>query len=101
MDILSQLVGILSEYGIAILLLSITVYYFYKRTDKLEEELKGEREQCDAKLDTLRDEIRKSDKENIEILTKVTDVIENFNDGNNETIKYLKSIRTLIKNKTD
>jgi CHASE3 domain sensor protein len=101
MEILSQLIGIISEYGIVILLLSIIVYFFYKKTEKLESELKDERTSCDFKLETLRTELRKSDRENIEILNKVTDVMEELNEGNTETLRYLKSIRTLIKNKLE
>ena len=89
------------DYGVTMLLLSVIVYYFHKRTEKLEKDLTEERESCQKKLDTLNDELRKSDRENIEIINKVTDVIEDLNHNNDEITRYLKSIRYLIKNKTD
>lgn len=101
MEILLDLIQRFGEYGITMLLLAIIVYYFHKKTDKLESELKEERISCDNKLETLNDELRKSDRENIEILNRVTDVIENLNDNNEEITRYLKSIRSMLKNKSN
>jgi hypothetical protein len=101
MDILIELINRFGDYGITMLLLAIIVYYFHKRTDKLETELKDERSSCDIKLESLNSELRKADKENIDILNKVTDVIENLNDNNENINRYLKSIRMMLKNKSN
>lgn len=90
-----------AEYGVTMLLLALIVYYFYKKIDKLENQLIDERNISNSKIDDLNKQLRESDKDNIEILNKVTDVIETLNDNNTESIKYLKSIRFMLKNNTD
>ena len=86
-----------AEYGVTMLLLTLIVFYFYKKIDKLENQLIDERNISNGKIDDLNKQLRESDKENIEILNKVADVIETLNDNNTETIKYLKSIRFMLK----
>ena len=102
-EILSSLV----KLSPVIALLVLGIYYFYKKEKELNKELNKERETCHAEISALNKEIRESERENLLIISKLSDVIDKLYDDNkdqHEQIKQqikdeMRDIRELIKDK--
>lgn len=87
--------------------MTLAIYYLYKKEKELKQELTQERESCHLEISDLNREMRESERENLVIISKLSDVIDKLYDDNkdqHEVIKQqikdeMRDIKELIKEK--
>lgn len=97
----------LAKLSPVISLLIVGIYYFYKKERYLNKVLTEERAACHTDISNLNKEMRENEKENIVIISKLSDVIDKLYDDNkdqHEVIKQqikeeMRDIKELIKEK--
>lgn len=88
-------------------LLVVAIYYFYKKERYLTKQLNEERQACHNDIANLNKEMRDNERENLVIISKLSDVIDKLYDDNkdqHEVIKQqikdeMRDIKELIKDK--
>lgn len=88
-------------------LLMIAIWYLYKEKKSYKQDLDDERDTCHQEIAALNKEMREGEKENLVIISKLSDVIDRLFDDNkdqHELIKQalkdeMRDIRELIKEK--
>jgi len=84
-------------------LLIVAIYYLYKEKNSISKELKDERDKCHTQISNLNKEIRDNEKENINIISKLSDVMDKMSEkieDNHDDIKdQLRDVKELIKDK--
>jgi predicted CopG family antitoxin len=83
------------------------IYYFYKKEGDMDKAMRKERDKCHQEISDLNKEMREGEKENLLIISKLSDVIDRLFDDNkdqHELIKQalkdeMRDIRELIKEK--
>lgn len=83
--------------------LVIAIYYLYKEKIALKNELNEERNKCHSEISSLNKEMRENERQNINIISKLSDVIDKMSekiDDNHQDIKdQLRDVKDLIKEK--
>lgn len=84
-------------------LMVLVIYYLYKEKKSLKDELNEERTKCHADISALNKEMRDNERENINIISKLSDVIDKMSDkidDHHDDIKeQMRDIKELIKEK--
>jgi gas vesicle protein len=88
-------------------LLVIAIWYLYKEKNYIKREFEDERKQSLSEISNLNKEMRESERENLIIISKLSEVVDKLYDDNkdqHEVIKQalkdeIKDIKELIKDK--
>lgn len=80
--------------------LVVIIYYLYTEKKVLKKELDVERDKCHSDIAALNREIRDNEKENITIISKLSDVLDKMSDrinSNHDDVKeQLKDLKSMI-----
>lgn len=95
----------MTKIGPLVTLLIIAIFYFLRREKKLEEKLEVEQEHCDIKIEKLHNELRNSEKENLAIISSLSDLVDKLNtDTNNSNLMLtneIKNLKEFLKDRLD
>lgn len=103
MDIIMEFLQSLFKLSPLIGVLVLAIWYFYRKEQTLDAELNIEKEQCRKELASLNAEMRLNEKQNIIIITKLSDVVEKMietTDRNfDDLTEDISDLRDMIKEK--
>ena len=95
----------LTKVGPLAMVLITAIFYFLRREKKIEDQIDAERTDYNERIDKLHIELRNSEKENLAIISSLSDLVDKLNTNTNNSNLMLtaeiKNLKEFLKDRLD